>query len=239
MKALYKKPDGRRREFKASQGSRETRKKTSNSAASTSRSSAGSSAVQPSSGTSPHLMTLEWTDNVEPSVARHHRSTKTKLPVYGGQHPSSDTGHFHDAHDDPVLRSDWDWELDDENDPTSTVYMGEIDGEADKGGMQGVEFEDEEDLWVDIEEGGFSQWDANKHDVLDEMVRARGRGEHTNQEKCHTCNNTGPTFRCTSCFTNGVLYCQSCVCSMHNTQPFHFLEVSSLLPQERIKFKSK
>jgi hypothetical protein len=234
MRGLYKKPDGRRREFKASQGTRETRRKNGNASTSAGQASAGSSSAGPS-GTSPHLMNLEWTDTVEPSVTRRHRSTKTKLPVYSSQHPSSDPPQFHNDNADSALESDWDWAAEDGHHSQPTEYP-----EGCEEGAQGVveEDEDDEDLWVDIEADGVSQWDANKHDALDEMVRVRGRGEHTNQEKCHTCNNNSPTFRCTSCFTNGVLYCQSCICLTHNAEPFHFLEVSALIPQSCTKSES-
>jgi hypothetical protein len=92
--------------------------------------------------------------------------------------------------------------------------------------------DDDEGLWVDVKDETVTLWDQRKTEVLDEMIRLKGRGVHISQTRCHSCENLRPNFRCRSCFSNGVLYCLACVCALHDAQPFHFVEVcfTSLYP---------
>ena len=72
------------------------------------------------------------------------------------------------------------------------------------------------------------QWrDYSRELVLDEMLRLEGRGTHV-EAPCGECSALHPRFRCTDCFGH-ELFCQRCILSIHQRNPFHTIEVCSFL----------
>ena len=63
---------------------------------------------------------------------------------------------------------------------------------------------------------------------LSELIRLDGRAEHQSQRYCSDCSKGEPLYRCQDCL-GGSLVCKSCIVGYHAYNPFHHIEVRTLL----------
>lgn len=68
------------------------------------------------------------------------------------------------------------------------------------------------------------EWLPLRDDILDQLLLLEG-SRPAGSNPCSRCREQDALFRCISCF-GGKVYCSSCVVLMHESSPFHFIEVN-------------
>jgi hypothetical protein len=71
-----------------------------------------------------------------------------------------------------------------------------------------------------------SEWNAHRSEILDELCRLEGRGEHSETSLCagECRGSTDVSYRCSDCY-DMQLYCLHCMVRSHRTMPLHRVQV--------------